>query len=117
MKLNPCPCCGYLVFDEPPGSYAICPVCGWEDDFVQLQWPTMGGANDPLFMAQREFALKPPPRDLAVLPDRDPLWRPVEEGDLPADEPRDYWGGVNAAIDRPLAEPYYWRRRRASNDQ
>jgi anaerobic ribonucleoside-triphosphate reductase len=28
----PCPCCGYQVFTGPPGSYEICPVCGWEDD-------------------------------------------------------------------------------------
>jgi hypothetical protein len=23
----PCPCCGYLVLDEEPGSYEICPIC------------------------------------------------------------------------------------------
>jgi len=30
----PCPCCGYLVFTEPPGSYDICSICFWEDDPV-----------------------------------------------------------------------------------
>ena len=35
--MKPCPCCGYLVFDEEPGSYSICPICYWEDDAVQLQ--------------------------------------------------------------------------------
>lgn len=45
---NPCPCCGHLVFDEPPGSYGICPICFWEDDVVQLRWPDLGGgANKP----------------------------------------------------------------------
>jgi hypothetical protein len=30
----------------PPGSYEICPVCFWDDDLVQLRWPTYaGGAN------------------------------------------------------------------------
>lgn len=40
-----CPACGYLVNDEPPGSYNICPVCGWEDDDSQLRFPTTTGAN------------------------------------------------------------------------
>ena len=42
-----CPCCGYLTFDEePPGTFEICPVCGWEDDELQLRDPTYsGGAN------------------------------------------------------------------------
>lgn len=43
----PCPCCGELTLEEtPPGSYEICPVCGWEDDFVQYECPdATGGAN------------------------------------------------------------------------
>lgn len=55
----PCPCCGHRVFDEPPGSYAICQVCSWEDDAVQLRWPDwQGGANDPsLIKAQQTYAL------------------------------------------------------------
>lgn len=42
-----CPCCAYLTFDEePPGTFEICPVCGWEDDEVQFRDPTYnGGAN------------------------------------------------------------------------
>ncbi|MEV6629559.1 CPCC family cysteine-rich protein [Actinoplanes sp. NPDC051470] len=23
----PCPCCGYLEFGEPPGSYDSCEIC------------------------------------------------------------------------------------------
>ena len=42
----PCPCCGYNVFSEPPGSYDICPICYWEDDIVQIGFPDLaGGAN------------------------------------------------------------------------
>jgi Cysteine-rich CPCC len=54
----PCPCCGHLTFEEDPGSYAICPVCFWEDDVVQLRWPDLsGGANKPsLIDAQASFA-------------------------------------------------------------
>jgi hypothetical protein len=52
-----CPCCGHLTMGEPPGSYEICAVCFWEDDAVQLRWPTWaGGANRPnLVDAQQNF--------------------------------------------------------------
>ncbi|MCP4412104.1 MAG: hypothetical protein GY808_06000, partial [Gammaproteobacteria bacterium] len=36
-----CPCCGYIVFNEFPGSYDICEICFWEDDVVQLYLPTL----------------------------------------------------------------------------
>ncbi|MGW5258170.1 CPCC family cysteine-rich protein [Streptomyces sp. NPDC004012] len=46
---RPCPCCGHLVFDIEdgwPGSFAICPICFWEDDAQQFRWPFMpGGAH------------------------------------------------------------------------
>ena len=56
-ELYPCPCCGYLTFDESPGSFAICPICFWEDDVVQLVYPRMtGGANHiSLCEAQQNF--------------------------------------------------------------
>ena len=41
----PCPCCGFLVFQEEPGSYDICPICFWEDDLSQLRFPKTTGAN------------------------------------------------------------------------
>jgi hypothetical protein len=32
--------------EEPPGTFAICPVCFWEDDEVQFRDPQYsGGAN------------------------------------------------------------------------
>jgi hypothetical protein len=42
-----CPCCSYLTLSEdPPGTFEICPVCGWEDDDVQFRDPQYsGGAN------------------------------------------------------------------------
>ncbi|HEP9402485.1 hydrolase, partial [Pseudomonas aeruginosa] len=40
----PCPCCGYLTFDEEPcGTYEICPVCYWEDDIAQNKDPDYDG--------------------------------------------------------------------------
>jgi|GEM_PF-107814 len=44
-----CPCCGYLTLAaEPPGTYAHCEVCWWEDDRLQFDQPDYeGGANAP----------------------------------------------------------------------
>lgn len=56
----PCPCCGYLTFEEmPPGTFDICPVCRWEDDNVQFNEPDYaGGANKiSLNEARRNFVL------------------------------------------------------------
>ena len=58
-RVIPCPCGGYVVFDEPPGSYDICPICFWEDDALSssLPTPSPGGANRvTLVAAQAGFA-------------------------------------------------------------
>jgi hypothetical protein len=43
----PCPCCDLLTLDDrPPGTFEICPVCGWEDDGLQfVDMEREGGAN------------------------------------------------------------------------
>jgi len=101
-----------LTLGEPPGSYEGCPVCFWEDDIVQLRWPTWaGGANKPaLIDAQRNFAafgaceerflghVRPPAEDEP----REAGWRPigdddnfeaagVKDADWPEDETVLYW--------------------------
>ena len=74
---HPCPACGYLVFDEPVGSYAICGVCGWEDDPVQLRFPLDGGGANSESLQQAQIAAA---EMLAADPDaaedltRDPEW-------------------------------------------
>jgi hypothetical protein len=42
-----CPCCDFLTLTEPPtGTFAICPVCRWEDDNIQFEdLDKEGGAN------------------------------------------------------------------------
>jgi len=57
-KKYTCPCCGYKTLDDlPPGTYEICKLCGWEDDFVQFRDPDYeGGANgESLREAQYNF--------------------------------------------------------------
>lgn len=57
--LYPCPCCGYLVLKEGPGSYDICPICFWEDDIVQLRFATFPGrANTPSLIEAQLNAVK-----------------------------------------------------------
>jgi hypothetical protein len=53
-----CPCCDHFTLSEPPtGTFAICPVCGWEDDNIQYeQLDYVGGANKiSLREARRNF--------------------------------------------------------------
>jgi hypothetical protein len=52
----PCPCCDDLTLQEPPpGTFAICRVCGWEDDRVQFRDPDYrGGANRVSLREARE---------------------------------------------------------------
>lgn len=112
-----CPCCGYIVFTEPPGSYEICLICFWEDDRLQLELATTlaGGANsETLLDAQRHYLENagdsPNQTPLVHWPGegdrRDPHWRPI---DLARDSFPDW-----KATDRPRAphEPpealYYW---------
>jgi hypothetical protein len=109
----PCPACGFVVFAEPSGSYDICPICGWEDDHVQLRYPSSTvGANSgaSLLDYQRRVIHEVPPEvqhHRGFL--RDPLWRPLTEEEARAANPpqdgRSYFEA--AAEDSP---PYYWRQ-------
>lgn len=53
-NMHACPCCDFIVFAEGPGSYEICPVCDWEDDWVQARDPEYrGGANEESLLEAR----------------------------------------------------------------
>ena len=116
----PCPCCGYLTYDAPPGSYEICPICYWEDDISQLKDPRYaGGANiESLVEAQRNFAangwcearvaehVRPPGK----ADRRDPSWRPIDPNtDDVVPVTGNLWQGKRIDLERA----YYWRRRAA----
>jgi hypothetical protein len=53
---HPCPCCGHLTLPEPPpGTFALCTYCGWEDDPVPAADPDYrGGANGESLNESRE---------------------------------------------------------------
>jgi hypothetical protein len=103
----PCPACGFLVFTEPPGSYDVCAVCGWEDDGIQLEAPGYtGGANGLSLEAyQREHALPQAPLGVDVQGGyrRESGWRPVTRAEARPDLPVQ-----RLAYDDPHV--YYWRR-------
>jgi len=112
---HPCPCCGHMTFNEPPGSYDICPVCFWEDDAVQLRWPSYaGGANKPnLIESQQNFVRMGAMEERFIKNVRKPsLDEPTDEGwrliDLWVDSFED--AGIKER-DWPedLAELYWWR--------
>jgi len=106
----PCICCGYLVMPDFPGSYALCPICGWEDDEAQARDPFYpGGTNSlPLIRAQQEFvehgSIDPAAGQLvrSPLPDegRDSGWRPFDPARdvVDANRPR-----------KARSALYYWR--------
>ena len=114
MPNYPCPACGFVVFEEPAGNYAICNVCGWEDDHVQLANPQMsGGANRESLVEAQSKALERYPLHVtqAQTFTRDATWRPwtnsdaVENSTQP-DTPLEYFEAAAAE-----APKYYWRSR------
>src|SRR5258708_14761450 len=87
----PCPSCGFLVFNQLPGSFDFCPICLWQDDVVQLRFPDYaGGAHRPALMeTQRKFSefwgsQVPRPGGGRVPPEEDNRGPPSR----PADPPR-----------------------------
>lgn len=119
----PCPCCGHVIFLEPPGSYDICEICFWEDDIVMLRWPTSGGGanRESLVEAQRnyaEFGASERGRLAHVRPATDD--EPIEDGWRPIDLDRDSFER-EGEHEQPWPEdstvlywwrPTFWRRQR-----
>lgn len=112
-----CPCCGYKVFSQAPGSYDICPICFWEDDIEQLFYLADGGANINLIDAQKNYkkfgaieekyienVRKPNESDV-----KDGGWRMVDpvKDNIQESSPEDYFERVKEAVDSDK-NPYYW---------
>lgn len=112
--MYPCPVCGYLTIAEPPGSYDICKVCGWEDDALQLEYATSlaGGANaTTLIDAQAAYA-RAAMRLIRKHPtaaqrfDRDATWRPI---DLERDHFPNWHDPKHEQAPENYERLYYWR--------
>lgn len=83
--LYPCPCCGFLMFTEPPGCFEICVICNWEDDPVQLTHPLLaGGANHGnLWDSQQKILPEFPPQVISHQHHvRAENWRPLTDADI-----------------------------------
>lgn len=53
-KKYACQCCGYLTLDmEPPGTFSICPICFWQDDYLGDP-DEISGANGVSFREAQE---------------------------------------------------------------
>jgi hypothetical protein len=125
---HPCPCCGHITFSEPPGSCAICPICYWEDDALQLAFPDLaGGANKcSLLEGQRNYeqfgacehamlqhVRKPLPEEK-----RDASWRQIDSQNdryLRWNDPSDrkLWDTVkNTNLILAYWDPDYWIKAR-----
>jgi len=111
----PCPACGFLVFDEAPGSFNLCPICGWEDDDVQLRYPILtGGANRYSLWQEQQRLLKRYPLTVRETKgiERDPRWRPLKPEEIDTQgipqTGREYFDSLGA-------EPpsYYWLKEQA----
>ena len=110
-SIYPCPSCGFLVFSEPPGSYEICGLCGWEDDHVQLRHPGMqGGANGSSLREYQQDALRDYPLGVTEADGhaRDSAWRPLRDNECT--EPKRPSGGSIAYFNEALSDSpqYYW---------
>jgi len=118
----PCPCCGYMVFEDCPGSYDICPICYWEDDLTQLRFQRTTGANRvSLVEGQRnydrdgvcELRFRSHVRVATASDVRDPDWRQLDPSTDTIEEPikgKEY----GDSYPEDTTQLYYWRTQHES---
>ncbi|MDN3575820.1 CPCC family cysteine-rich protein [Chitinimonas viridis] len=113
-----CPCCGYEVFGESPGSYEICPFCFWEDDASQLYFPNQAGGPNPcsLMESQVNFVqfgacnreMVKNVRPATAEDTKDPLWFPLWEKRIALPDPKS--DKVHPMHEKSIAKLCYWLR-------
>ncbi|HEY3914774.1 MAG TPA: CPCC family cysteine-rich protein [Verrucomicrobiae bacterium] len=78
-----CPCCGFrTIGDKFYGTYEICPVCGWEDDAVQLANPCSGGGANRESLHENQQRSNSWAKEKMVEFKRDPNWRPLNSEEV-----------------------------------
>jgi hypothetical protein len=115
----PCPCCGYQVYSQQPGSYQTCPICGWQDNLAQLRFPRMPNAANGVSLiegqdnferigsAERRHTRET--RAPEASDRREEGWRPVDPTRDNIEEPQ---RGIDYADSYPVYDTtvlYYWR--------
>lgn len=110
-KKYPCPCCGYKVFEELPGSYEICPICFWQDDLTDLEmlYKSMGPNRVSLYEAQKNYELTgaSEPRFINNVREagshdiRESSWRKID---------RDRDRAIDIKANDSIEKIYYWLR-------
>jgi len=110
----PCPCCGYLTFEGPPGTLDICPVCFWVDNPAALRYATAEIEGVSLLEAQKTYVrigaceerwLKHVSRPRPLFK-KDASWRPLNLAldtiDTETEESAENWPD-------DMERLYYWR--------
>lgn len=112
MKLS-CPVCGFRTLsDKAYGSYEICPVCGWEDDAVQLANPCSGGGANRESLHESQRLAQNLPKESVIGFKRDPEWRPLNEEEVAyyqSAKAREHWT-FQGETEPDMA---YWRKDRS----
>jgi hypothetical protein len=55
-----CLCCGcWTLGQKPPGTFGVCPVCGWQDDAFQTKHPDFADGTNAVSLntGRRNFSL------------------------------------------------------------
>lgn len=118
-KLFPCPVCGHLVHKRMPGNHKLCPICGWEDDLVQLRFPLMECSANAVSLQRaqnnyaqigvaekRKLGSTRAPNELDT---KDEGWRPLDAKIDNIEEPH---RGEDYSLTYPWEDTtvlYYWR--------
>jgi uncharacterized protein (DUF433 family) len=70
------------MFTVAIGSYAICAICGWEDDAVQLANPCSGGGANKESLAECQRRSATWSEEHMRRYERDPHWRPLTDTEI-----------------------------------
>lgn len=100
-----------MTLQNEYGSYAICVLCDWEDDGVQLANPTSeGGANKRSLAQARQVSLEryPPHVELAAGQRRSKKWRPLSSEEIESANAKKHVKHWHTSAVLTESEAYWW---------